>query len=123
VLFRSDLVKLENDLTILLNKSKARNKFVCIPIEEIEGWFLADLEGIKEVFKLKRIPKINGNPENIGSPKEKLENLIMQCSNKSKIYLNTKHNDLLSAKLDLDKISKSCNSFKKLEIFINKFNY
>lgn len=120
---RNDLATLQNELTKLLNTSNAKNKFVCIPIEELEGWFLADPEGIKDVFQLSRIPNVKGNPENIDSPKERLEDFVHQCSDKSKLYLNTKHNDLLSANLDLDKISKNCNSFRELEEFITEFEY
>lgn len=120
---RNDLNSLQNELNQLMNSSQAKNKFVCIPIEEIEGWFLGDPEGIKNTFNLDRIPKINGVPESVDSPKEKLEDFIYQCSNKSKLYLNTKHNDLLSAELDLKKISNKCQSFKKFEEYILKFEY
>ncbi len=120
---RNDFDVLKKELNEIINSSNAKNKFVCIPIEELEGWFLGDLEGIKDTFNLDRIPKINGKPELVDSPKEKLEDFVYQCSNKSKIYLNTKHNDLLSTNLDLEKISSKCNSFKEFQENINAFEY
>ena len=120
---KNDLNQLNNNLEQLIDSSQAKNSFVCIPIEEIEGWFLSDLDGIKNVFNLDRIPKINGNPESISSPKEKLENSVYKCSNHKKIYLNTKHNSLLSENLDLNKINNKCASFKKLVKFVTCFDY
>ena len=120
---RNDIDVLRKELNQVINASNAKNKFVCIPIEEIEGWFLADPEGIRDTFELDRIPKIKGKPENVDSPKEKLEDFVYQCSNKSKIYLNTKHNDILSANLDLEKISNKCDSFKEFEVNIKEFEY
>ena len=120
---RNNLTQLRNELNQLINSSQAKYNFVCIPIEEIEGWFLGDPEGIRDVFDLNRTPKVSGKPELVASPKEKLEDFVYLCSNKSKIYLNTKHNDLLSANLDLEKIRSKCNSFKELEEFITDFEY
>lgn len=120
---RNDLDTLRKELNQIINSSNAKNKFVCIPIEEIEGWFLGDPEGIKNTFNLNRIPKIKGKPESVGSPKERLEDFVFQCSNKSKLYLNTKHNNLLSENLDLEKISNKCISFKEFEENIKGFEY
>jgi hypothetical protein len=120
---RNNLLTLQKELNNILATSIAKNKFVCIPIEELEGWFLADPEGIKDVFNLSRVPKIKGKPQDVDSPKERLEDHIYQCSNKSKIYLNTKHNDLLSTNLDLDKLSEKCESFKELKDYISEFEY
>ena len=120
---RNNLAELRKELNLLISSSQAKYKFVCIPIEEIEGWFLGDPEGIKDVFKLDRVPKVSGKPELVPSPKEQIEDFVYMCSNKSKIYLNTKHNDLLSANLDLEKISNKCSSFKEFEDFIMDFEY
>ena len=120
---RNNLQDLRKELSTIMNKSNSKNKFVCIPNEEIEAWFLRDPEGIRDTFELNRIPNIKGNPEIINSPKEKLEDYVYQCSEKSKIYLNTKHNDILSTNLNLEKISKRCNSFKELKTYINKFEF
>jgi len=111
---RNNFTNLESELNILISSSPAKYNFVCIPIEEIEGWFLSDPEGIKETFKLKRKPKINGNPETISSPKEQLEDYVYYCSEKSKRYLNTKHNSKLAEKICLEKMRNKCPSFNQL---------
>jgi Domain of unknown function (DUF4276) len=120
---RNKHIELQKELETLMKSSNAKNTFVCIPIEEIEGWFLSDLKGIKESFQLDRIPKITGNPETIKSPKEKLEDIVLHYSNKSKVYLNTKHNNLLSNKICLDKMKKKCQSFSSLYDFVIGYEY
>lgn len=120
---RNDLNVLKAELDKIMTKSPAKYNFVCIPIEEIEGWFLSDPEGIKTVFNLSRKPKIKGSPESIASPKEKLEEYIYKCSEKSKIYINTKHNDMLAEKLCLDKMKTKCNSFALLYDHVQSYNY
>ena len=111
---RNELSKLEKELEDLIAPSPAKYNFICIPIEEIEGWFLSDPEGLKSAFNLDRKPSVNGNPETISSPKEKLEEIVYLCSNKSKMYLNTQHNELLAINICLNKMKEKCSSFLKL---------
>jgi hypothetical protein len=120
---RNDLFKLKAELDEKLNKSPIVNKLVCIPIEEIEGWFLSDPDGLQSIFKLKRKPKIKGNPELIPSPKEKLEEYIYQCSNKETIYLNTEHNKKIAEKISIDLMKAKCSSFKIFYDFVLKQTY
>lgn len=120
---RNNLVKLKKELDEKLSNSPIKNKFVCIPIEEIEGWFLSDPDELQSIFKLKRKPKIKGNPELIASPKEKLEEYIYQCSNKETIYLNTEHNRKIAETISIELMKQKCNSFKQLYDFIKKQTY
>lgn len=117
---RNEIKKLESELQ---NKLKSNpffsNYFICIPIEEIEAWFLSDPEGIKKALALNRVPKVKGMPETIHSPKEKLGEYINICSNHNKIYLNTKHNQIIAGKVSIDLIKNKCISFKKLYTFLS----
>jgi len=120
---RNDFDELKSELVRIFSDCPAKHSFICIPIEEIEAWFLSDPEGIKNTFNLPKFPKIKGMPETIASPKEKIEHLVRLYSNKSKIYLNTKHNSKLSENVSLDLVKSKCNSFKKLNDFILEHKY
>jgi Domain of unknown function (DUF4276) len=120
---RNNLVELERELDGKLSKMPISTYFICIPIEEIEAWFLSDPENIKNVLNLKRIPKIKAKPETIKDPKGELYDLTSSCSDKEKKYLNTKHNALLSATISIDLIREKCNSFAKFYDFLKKQNW
>ncbi len=120
---RNNLKQLKSELENCINSSPAEFNFVCIPIEEIEGWFLSDPQAIKNSFSLKRTPKLNSNPETISSPKEKIGEVIYQCSDKLKIYLNTKHNEVLAENVSIEKMKDKCQSFREFYEFINNYNY
>lgn len=113
---KNNLVELEQDLSKKFKSSKPH--FICIPTEELEAWFLSDPEGIKEALNLKRKPNVKGQPETISSPKEYLGHQIKSCSDNEKIYLNTKHNALLSSKVSIALIKQKCVSFDKFHTFI-----
>jgi hypothetical protein len=120
---RFNLLDLKKELEEKLETAPIDNYFVCIPIEELEAWFLSDPNGIKHALNLKRAPNIKGLPEHILSPKEKLEELVSICSNKEKIYLNTKHNELIASKISIDKAKEKCISFKQFHDFLLKQKY
>lgn len=86
---RNDEKALKKELEDKLKNSAIKDYFVCIPIEEIEAWFLSDPNGVKEALKLRKSPKIKGHAEQVASPKEKLEKLVSLCSNKEKVYLGS----------------------------------
>lgn len=119
---RNDLNELYNELEEKLLNCPAQHKFICIPIEEIEAWFLSDPESIKSTFNLSNFPIIKGNPETISSPKERIENLVRQYSNKTQLYL-TKHNSKLSENVSLEVVKTKCNSFKILNDFLLEHKY
>lgn len=120
---RNDHNNLKNELVKSIKSSPAEFNFVCIPIEEIEGWFLSDPQAIKDCFSLARLPRLLNKPENIPSPKEKIGEVIYQCSNKLKIYLNTKHNEILAENVSIDKMRDKCKSFEEFYEFINDHQY
>jgi hypothetical protein len=116
---KKNIIKLESELRGKLKGNPFSIYFICIPIEEIEAWFLSDPHGIKDALSLKRVPKVPGLPETISSPKEKLGECIRICSDK-KIYLNTKHNQIIATRVSIDIIKNKCNSFKKLHDFLSQ---
>lgn len=120
---KNKLHALKAELDDKLSGSHISNYFVCIPIEEIEAWFLSDPNGIKVALNLKKAPKVKGQPEQILSPKEKLEDLVSVCSNKEKIYLNTKHNVTIAKKVSIDLMKQKCKSFLLLHDFLQSQKY
>lgn len=120
---RNNHDELYKELINKISNCPTKNIMVCIPIEEIEAWFLSDPIAIKETFNLLRIPNIAGLPETIPSPKEKIENIVKVNSNNTKLYLNTKHNSKLAQNVSLELMESKCGSFKNLCDFINKFKY
>jgi len=111
------------DLKLLLEKNikpnPIRHSYICIPIQEMEAWILADPASIKKSFNLKKSPKITGNPETIDSPKETLGRLIRTFSDNSKVYINTKHNTVLAKNLNLNTVKTKCKSFSGLYEFVS----
>ncbi|WP_153393415.1 DUF4276 family protein [Chryseobacterium vaccae] len=89
-----------------------------IPTEEMEAWFLADENGLKNALNLKKKPKTYHHPETVKSPKEVLGKEIEKASNDTKIYLNTKHNLLIAKSIDIDIVKNKCKSFKSLHKFV-----
>lgn len=95
------------------------NKYlICIPIQELEAWLLSDPAGIKKAMNLENMPTIKGNPEDINSPKEYLERLVWTVSLRTKIYINTKHNEKIVSQISLDKVYKKCKAFQPFHKFI-----
>lgn len=120
---RNDYAKLLSDLKSKLQTAPIEKKFICIPIEEIEAWLLSDPKGIKKTMNLNRKPKFKGEPETISSPKEKLGEQIFACSNKTTLYLNTKHNQKIAEEISLELVNKRCSSFNSLTQYISQFKY
>lgn len=115
---RNNYEELHNFLSNEMKDCDTDKKFICIPVEELEAWFLSDVGALKTTFKIKKDFKIKGNPETIASPKEFLQNLIYKQSNKKFIFNNVKHNSKIAENIDLSLLKKSCQSYSLLEDFI-----
>lgn len=120
---RNNYNELKEDLEAKISGSPAKFNFICIPIEEIEAWFLSDPKSIRVTFNLEKVPKIKGQPETIASPKEYIEQIVKIHSNKTKLYLNTKHNSQLSENVSIELINEKCNSFKELNDYLLEQKY
>ena len=116
---RKDIRTLEPSLKGALSVSSHRNSYVCIPVEELEAWFLSCPDAIKTTFSLSRSPKISGLPETITSPKEKIRDYVSHISQNERVYLNTRHNEVLARNIDLDEVARKCPSFEKLNSFMS----
>lgn len=114
---RNNQKELKKALEDSLSGSPIQTRLICIPMEELEAWLLSDPQGIKETFKLKRLPKFNGNPESIKSPKEELRDSIYACSDKRILYI-TKHNEKIAENVSIDKMKAKCSSFTELHDFV-----
>jgi hypothetical protein len=104
-----------------LEPSVINTYFICIPVQELEAWFLSDPEAIKIAMNIRKVPKVVGPPEYINSPKEYLGEIIYNASGKEKIYINTEHNEKISGALSIDKAKKRCPSFTPFYSFVEKY--
>ncbi len=116
---RNNLDALRTNLEAAISPSPIMPYLICIPIEEMEAWWLSDPQAIRKALNLQVTPKIKGHPQSIASPKEHIGTLVRQCSNKTKIYLNTEHNAKIAEHLSLSK-ARQCDSFIPFCDFVTK---
>lgn len=92
------------------------NHIIIIPVQEIEGWLLSDLNAIREVFGGPNdATKEFADPEIVQDPKETIGNIVKRKMNKR--YVNTIHNEKIAEKVDLDRLY-FCDSYKPLFHFV-----
>lgn len=113
--------------TEITNKIKAKIKdsgfddkhLICVPVEELEAWLLADTQNLNTYFAPKKPIQPIPNPERVSSPKEHLERLVEKQGSQS-TYFHTTDNAKLFETIDFTLVEKACPSFKHLYDFVKK---
>jgi hypothetical protein len=116
----SNLYDLNDKIFTALDPCPIKIHYICIAVQELEAWLLSDPEAIRVGVKLRYTPKVKQNPELISSPKEYLGEVIHRTSNKEKIYLNTKHNEMIARELSIELANARCPSFSRLHTFLSE---
>jgi hypothetical protein len=106
-----DIAELRQQIEQSLDPCPIARRLICIPVQEYEAWLLSDPSAIKDCMNLKKTPRVSGLPESIDSPKEYLGERIRTASDGERLYINTKHNVLISKGVCIDTIAKRCPSF------------
>ncbi|NEP58024.1 MAG: DUF4276 family protein [Symploca sp. SIO2G7] len=110
----NDEAKLRETLEAAASEIKSINKYICIPIEELEAWFWSDPNVVKHIGQGKGEAK--ANPHLIIKPKEQLIKLSMDERRKPRYSTNM--NVELAEMLNLELCSARCPSFKYLLNFL-----
>ena len=88
---------------------------VLIPVREIEAWLMTDAMALRDVFGMKKAPRLPSNPETVLHAKEKLRDLVWKSVRKH--YVNTIHNGQIAARMRISNV-KRCRSFRKYPEFV-----
>lgn len=119
---KEDLSTLEYKIKSKLEDCTIVHQLICIPVEELEAWFLSDMKVVKNVFSLKKEPKAIANPESVVSPKEALARIVRKNSEKRKISISTIHNKRLAEGVNINQVSRKCSSFQIFSSFVSGLN-
>ncbi len=117
---RKHLAALRYQLEQAIYPSPITPYLICIPIEEMEAWWLSDPEAIRKALNLRVTPRVKGRPQDILSPKEHIGQLVRVCSQKTKKYLNTEHNAKIAEHVSLTKL-RTCTSFIPFQAFVSDY--
>ncbi len=115
---KNDLNILRKDLESRLKDSPIANRYVCVPVQELEAWFLADPESIQKAFGFRKAIRSSGLPETIVDPKEKLEAIVYSYSDKTMLYTTVRGKDI-ALHTDIDKVRGRAASFQEFHDFIS----
>lgn len=111
----NDLIALRSDLESIAVPNGLQ-RYVCIPIEELEAWFWSDEATVKLATNGNDRAHAHPSPHLIAKPKELFERLSRGTNGKARY--NTNKNPELAEKLDLPICEKRCPSFRALAEFV-----
>jgi hypothetical protein len=94
--------------------SRRVNRFICIPVEELEAWFWSDIQIVRHVGRGSGNAHLN--PHTVVRPKEALQRLSRAANGKPRY--STQNNAELAEKLDLTVCAARCPSFSSLLSFL-----
>ena len=102
----------------MIPDSSARKaaRLICIPVEEIEAWFLADRGLVSRRVAHGRKCRDYLHPHAVVRPKELLQRL--SCDAGGHVHYSTNDNHRLAAELSLDVCAARCPAFADLRRFV-----
>ncbi len=92
--------------------------FPVVPVQEIEAWFHADIEKLRELFNWCRGLRQENHPESINNPKEALRRLSRHPVTGHFHYHPPTHNKFMAECVDLGLVERRCPSFAALAAFV-----
>ncbi len=113
-----DEAALRNKLEVAASEFQDINKYICIPIEEIEAWFWSDSNIVSRITQGRG--KVSANPEQIEKPKDKF--IAQSIEGNKKPRYSTNMNPKLAKTLDLERCSACCPSFKYFLKFLKSLS-
>lgn len=89
------------------------NYCALVPVQELEAWFLSDLNAVKNIFRNLNLNPDYPQPELLNNPKEILRHRLKGLKPVPK-YVNGIHNPQIASSLDIDVVLRKCRSFSPL---------
>jgi hypothetical protein len=120
---RHNYAALHEQLVTIMSGSSFTNRYICIPVEELEAWFLSDPDTLKSSLRLDKPPRVSGIPEEVDSPKEYIEDQVRTCSQGRVTYLNTVHNLRIAEAVSIPKVLSKCPSFQRFHEYVSSHSY
>lgn len=91
----------------------AGNYCALVPVQELESWFLSDLNAVKKIFKNFDASREIHHPEGVVNAKETLKHHLKGLKPVPK-YVNGIHNPQIAGALDVNVVLRKCRSFSPL---------
>ncbi len=113
---KNNIKTLYNDLLNQVKDVGFTGCLILIPVRELEAWLLTDAVALRNVFNMRKQPRVPSMPERVRDPKKKLRDIVLKYSGKR--YVNTFHNQKIAAALQITNVFQ-CRSFQPYPEFIS----